>query len=650
MEHPQRSSHIPVPSGYLLAPLHDTQSEPPTRLCVLVRQEVDPAQGAFVLLRDAHTCQVYLGALADAAGRIQDWLEIWVQSPRQEAAGAAGTTDELTNTTFDERWKAEVHLWAATLSRDTLITRMEEHNPRPVLIHGPGKQPSPFATTELSPFQLCRDEALLDSLGLPAYGASCWRYLYQPGANPATLLAVDPEAPANAHVQPLDRLKVRPEIRDIFNPQAGLLHLARLRPIGAEEFLQVLEGQAWEGSVPGAPRLALDTACAEFQGWSAKQTGLPFLRYSSASPAERLHEILFLKLSLLSGMFKEVRRYTKAQQMPLLNLTPQSFGMTLPETGEQFPALWAIQCSLIKPSQAHPLQLKSTEQKYFVRLGRIEPSPYLPEGLGAHSFGRGSIRLRNVFTNDDGTVLEGTLVAEDYLSVDSHDLLWFRLPLEEQRLEFHAHVYTGEAVGPREARFRTVPSRMPEALTQTLKRTLTTFARSPYEIWPLLSSPCDLHSLGVLAIRTLLANGKSNLPVVIDDVLGLARHVGEVAASGATLGAKLHEMSTREPRSTELLGAHHLAGELVTAEEARRLMSDALWLDVLSLLLRLFPGASTASFCKNLGDVPPLALETVFDGPIQELDALVLRLRSMLAPSVFANEEIAAVLLEEMNK
>jgi hypothetical protein len=75
-----------------------------------------------------------------------------------------------------------------------------------------------------------------------------------------------------------------------------------------------------------------------------------------------------------------------------------------------------------------------------------------------------------------------------------------------------------------------------------------------------------------------------------------------------------------------------------------------LWLETILLLLRLPPGAGASSYCKNFGDVSPLALETVFDRPIQELDALVLRLRSALVPSLAANEEIAGVVLEELSK
>jgi hypothetical protein len=54
------------------------------------------------------------------------------------------------------------------------------------------------------------------------------------------------------------------------------------------------------------------------------------------------------------------------------------------------------------------------------------------------------------------------------------------------------------------------------------------------------------------------------------------------------------------------------------------------------------------SYCKNFGDVSPLALETVFDAPIQELEHLALRLRSVLVPTAAANEEIALAILDQL--
>jgi hypothetical protein len=317
--------------------------------------------------------------------------------------------------------------------------------------------------------------------------------------------------------------------------------------------------------------------------------------------------------------------------------------------GDSFPALWAAKCTLVKPTQAYPLKIKSTEQKYFIRLGRIEPSPFLPEGLGAHSFGIGSVRIRTVTNEADGVVVEGTLVAEDYLGLDPHDLLWFKLPLAEERLEFYAHVYKSEAAGPREARFRTVPAKLAESVVASLKRAAgTVFPRSPYEIWPLLSSPCDIFSLGVLAVRTLLVGCKGNLPVILDEVLSLARRLGKDPGEEDQLLPKLKALFQGDQHLLDLVSPHGLIESGDSPPQARAKIHLELWLETMVLLLRLFPGTGSPSFCKNFGDVSPLALETVFDRPIQELETLALRLRSIIAPSLSANEEIASALLDQL--
>jgi len=93
---------------------------------------------------------------------------------------------------------------------------------------------------------------------------------------------------------------------------------------------------------------------------------------------------------------------------------------------------------------------------------------------------------------------------------------------------------------------------------------------------------------------------------------------------------------------------HHLIESGGSPQAARAGIQIDLWLDAVAFLLRLFPGAGSQSFCKDLGDVSPLALETVFNRPIEELERMVLRLRSALLPSLSANEEIASVILEQL--
>ena len=617
---------------------------------MLVSVELKQGASPFVLLRELPGARVYLGAVCDEA-RIQEWVEVWVQTLELRELAFSGYQERLSNHAFDQRWRAEGAALRKNIPNGLIVTWMEEENPGPIVIKRPSTDltETGFVATEPASWRICADDRLLESFGLPPYSTSTFRYLHEPAATDAkTFLATSADAPVNSHVQNLDRLSAAPDTHAVFNPHAGLVRVVRFYPLELENHLRILEGMPWESSALDASHLIPNSQYAALQAWSAKPKGLPFLLHSEANSSDRLNEIFFLKLSILREMFQEVRACVKAHQMPLLNLSPASFRTSLAETGDQFPALWSAKCRLVKPSQAYPLKIKSTEQRYFIRLGRIEPSPFLPEGMGAHSFGIGSARIRNVTSEADGIALEGTLVAEDYLGLDPHDLLWFKLPLGEQKLEFYAHVYR-DATGPKEARFRTVPARLSEPMESSLKHVAgTIFPKSPYEIWPLLSSPCDMFSLGVIAVRVLLANDQSNLPVILDEILSLARRLGEEQSKKENFPVKLKSLLDSNERLAQLASPRAMIASNGSAQLKLKSVEMEIWLEAVTILLRLFPGTGAQSYCKGFGDVSPLALEAVFDRPIQELETLILRLRSLLTPSLSANDEIAGVLLEQL--
>ena len=597
-----------APSGYLLAPLQPARGGGPLGVCLLIAEDENLSAGPFVLLRELPGSRVYLGVVCDAEARIQEWVEIWVQTLELRDLSFSHYQEQLNNQTFDQRWKAEYENQKATLPESVFVTGMETRNPAPLLIKRQGAQAMPgLAPVEVTNWQICKDDALLETHGLPLYSSSPFRYLHDPASSgPKTFLATATDAPAGSHVQGIDRLGAAPELRAIFNVHAGLIRVTRFDPLSMEDYLQLLEGGAWTGMLPGKTVSLQKSNYSDLQAWSATRKGISFLLHETASLTDKLNEIFFLKLSLLRDMFKEVRSYVKAHQLPLLNLKPSNFNIGLPATGDQFPALWAAKCTLVKPGQAHPLKIKSTEQRYFVRLGRVEPSPFLPQGMGAHSFGIGNVRIRSVVPEADGTVIEGTLVAEDYLGLDAHDLLWFKLPVGAERVELYAHVYPSDIAGPKEARFRTVPTKLSESLLASLKQSSgSVFQKSPYEIWPLLSSPCDLYSLGIMAIRILLANSKSNLPVIIDEILSLARHLAKDPVEADQLLPKLKALVEHEPQLLDLVSPHLLIeGDLAPAH-ARSQLGMGLWLETMCVLLRLFPGTGAISYCKSFGDVSP---------------------------------------------
>ncbi|MGH7866597.1 MAG: hypothetical protein ACREP9_02940, partial [Candidatus Dormibacteraceae bacterium] len=83
-------------------------------------------------------------------------------------------------------------------------------------------------------------------------------------------------------------------------------------------------------------------------------------------------------------------------------------------------------------------------------------------------------------------------------------------------------------------------------------------------------------------------------------------------------------------------------------EQARAKLPIQLWWEAIAVLFRFFTGLGPFSFCPNLGTPPCDALESAFEPPITELEGLTQRLRSVLLPSVSANQEIAQLLRDEL--
>jgi hypothetical protein len=368
---------------------------------------------------------------------------------------------------------------------------------------------------------------------------------------------------------------------------------------------------------------------------------------------------------LLRDIFEEVRAATKARQTPFLNLTTSSFALSLPETGSHFPSLWAARARLVKPPQAYKLSIPGASHSYFVRLGSVEPSPFIPEDMKAHSFSVGKVLLRAVQNTSEGVTLDGTLRADEFLTSEPNDLLWLRLPLERP-LDFYAQMEK-PAANLKEARFRSFPVRLTEKqfaeLTATQGRQ---FPKSPYELWPLLSSPYDLYSLGVISVRLLVAGSGQNLPAVLDEAISLASRLApppEEAESPRVLGPEEQAHEDRERTDARVAALRKiLASEPSISERfsPSALVANAsgkpfpiheqIWLEALDFALRLFPGQTAHSYCKHYGDVSARALETAFDRPRADLEALVFRLRETLTPTLTDNLEIASVVMDLLDK
>ena len=122
MSNNDRANHQPLPPGYLLAAIHPNGEGSPLIVCVIVATDEKSPSGPFVLLRELPGSRVYLGAVCDAEARIQEWVEVWVQTLDLRDLTFSNYQERLANHAFDERWKAEFELQKSSLPESVLVT------------------------------------------------------------------------------------------------------------------------------------------------------------------------------------------------------------------------------------------------------------------------------------------------------------------------------------------------------------------------------------------------------------------------------------------------------------------------------------------------------------------------------------------------
>jgi hypothetical protein len=648
MQSTHSASHaIQLPPGFRAIPIHPADEQIPLRLCVLLRSEPDPLAGRFFLLRDLVGARVHLGCICDAAGRVQEWIEIWTQTVEGIETTLAAHREAFSNSSLDQRWTAQTLACKAWAPENFIETGWEFRHPPPVFIDlstWTVLWPTDSARGPL--WQLCQDDALLQKAGLPPYSSSVVRYLYQKSAGDASkFVPVVSNAPESAATVPFAQALSLNDRVATFNEQGGLMMVTRFHPFDYEEYVDLLSGKAWSGLLHGKCQLGLGEPYQSLLEVDPLQKSDGYLFQSGQGRAGRFVETLHLKLHLLLEAFRCVRGSVQAAQLPFLNLTPESFRVKLNTLSPGLPFLWTARCGLVKPTQAHSLQVQTTQKRLFLRAGQPEVSTYLPEGQTAGCRGLGSVRLRKTLPHEGNTVIvEGTLGLQEAAPCSPRDILWIRLPLAAGLVDLFGHIES-EGLAAAEVRFRTLPQKLPEAaLAALLSNTMLAFPRCQYEIIPLLSSPCDLYSLAVLAIRTLLIHDKASLPGALDDLLSLARQAALEFKAEVPLAARIQSIFDRKPQWLESLGPHRLTMEEMKPQEGVTLVPGELWFEVLAALIRCLPGAGPDSYCADLADAQPLALETVFDRPITDLQSLALKTRSLILVDWSFNREVRATL------
>jgi hypothetical protein len=665
-----------LPPGFAFIPMTPEQTGV-ARLGVVIA--TTPGKSGIIVLREMLDARVVLGAIADAASKVHEFVEIWVQDTAGLATAPPTYRENLSNRVLDDRWRSRAKAFEAVGSGGGVVIRTgwEDSHPEPMFVDL--KKLVPLRAAEKSsggPWALCEDDEFLRKKGKEPYSASLTRYLYAPmqGDRSPLVAVAGPDAPDAAGV-----------VRDLGLPSdaaavslGGLMLALPLAPLSFEQYLDAIGGSA--GGANDAnhsiERLVRQRAASGGGGASAGGGG-GWLGAASASPTRRLPEVLHLKLRLLAEAVAIVR--ASSLEGPLLNLTADSFRVHLayPGTssvgvgGSGLPAWWTARVTLSVPGEAARLPIPGSQTPYFVA-GSNRLSVYSASTLGASTQGRGTLRIRRVVDASlgssggtppasaggetgvpFGTMFECTLTSQERLVVGANDLVWLRFSIDGLRIDTYALAESKSAVSGAELRLKTLPQELPSGSAERLTQAAgVPIPGAMFEILPLLSTPSDLYSLGVLAIRTLLVNDGTSLAVALDELMSLANAcAGEKPPEGVpdpiqALAAVIGTVMARDKRYLESLGCQRLLSDKTDPAIAAALIPARLWHETLATILRMFPAVGWFSRCKDFGDAPPGAPHRVYD-PIQDhLHALLTKTRSLLVADHAMNREVHEVMRE----
>jgi len=356
-----------LPDGYVAIAIAENQKAAILKICVLVRPKPEPVGGHLVVIRDTIDAKVLLGCVIDAGGRVQDWLELWVQNTENLMDTASACRQSLSNAALDEQWLRQVQAFEKLDEAATVKTGWEAEHPLPTLLDLSTQLPvHPTDANTGAQWKLCTDEGVLGQKELPSYGSSLHRYLYVPQlGSDSQFIPVTPGAITNAFTKPMSEIFGDSNRFIAFNPQAGLMLVKKYAPVGLETFVDILGGGTWDGLKHGRSVLEIDRPSDALKKDGIVLSGNGRLFLDTHGRCGRLVETFHLKLRLLADIFSSVHSMVYELQRPLLNISPENWQIKLAEPGHGLPLLWTAEPVLGDPGNAISLTIERSGLEYY---------------------------------------------------------------------------------------------------------------------------------------------------------------------------------------------------------------------------------------------------------------------------------------------
>lgn len=594
-----------------------------------------------VVLETHVDCVVYLGAILDALDEPWEWVEIRIQETQGIADRLGTDAVKVTNLMLDEKWRRMVAGYAKSERERIFCGPWESIHGSPCLLAADGRS---LSTASVG-WELCTDDALLSRYHLATFSGSAHRYLVNALGTQFIPLS------EGSHRPPASR-----NFDEVFaglipiNREGGLMMIRRLSGLKYDAFVDFLGGKDFGQDFKDLLRIPPVGHYKLFLEKNAHGLAGGGYIHGKSSQAERISETLFLKLGALRGAFGALSNAVLSQRVPFLNLSIDSFEVSLAEPAGGLPFLWNHRVSVSASSNVVQAPLGVGDEEILIFCEETPRSIYRASRQSSELEGIARVRIRKITPPDDGgmSVIEGTLQTDETLECSRKDLLELNLRLTKgRRFSIHGNLMSQRPVNG-EIRFLSFPQKVPDDVMAELERGGVQFAeRVDFRVIPRLGATCDLFSMGVLAVRTLLSCGAGSLSATLDDLLGLMR------AYGATLGAgdwdtgsgqlAVFVASDKGAPWRAKLGPSRLA-EGLTIDDAETAIPERLWWQVVEFIGKLFPGEVPGSFSKDYDDFDNRAPERVFTEPMEALDSLIEHSRTLLLGNPLASREILTVI------
>jgi hypothetical protein len=371
------------------------------------------------------------------------------------------------------------------------------------------------ATSKL-PLELCRDDGMLKAAGLGLYSSTLERWFFSKSpSGEVSWLAVQDLLSRDAS----ERAATPPGGEDgpvaDFNVGAGLMLLRKHYPISVESFLNWLRGSATID--PGAKDAETDASPIE----------RPILNGFRWQPlrehawnGDTILESAYLRVQLWYTMAREVHALSSRLQTPFLNLTADSFRISLDPSRTVLRTAWPFRTVLVHPSDAVNIHIGDGEAGFAPLRGTLSSPHALPK-FGGWLEGSGTLRIRQVSEAAEGRVrLDGVLDGNEIRNVVTGCFVWVQTQVDGRSVNFFAKI-EGDKGNTRTGVGFAAPS---VELASTAGNRLKAATRHPcqYVILRPVSPVFDIYSLGVIGVRIFLTDDRLAVNDLVDDIFELA--------------------------------------------------------------------------------------------------------------------------------